>query len=385
MSSRQSLLLPLLLMALGLLLIVAAFGWAWWKRSTPPALAMPSEETEPSPVPVQYRPLDSDWWLVFDEAQRALNARVRQQISTFDPATPTLPADYPAPQAMAASGALRLWQFAGGTALPALPATTLDGRWHRETLADATVLFWLPTATQTTSIDRVHLPAAGTGMLHRRWLQQRLGWTDHSCDALPALLQQLPEQVQLQFGKHDDTPISEPASTPSSAEQHLSVQWQLLWPELPASLAAALLQVGAPQAHSNGPDRWFWREANLATLSRPTACPPAASGAGFVARLWQRDTRWHAALARPGATTLQGFPVLLPAELQLQTLTLANGQGLSSDSEAEAWLRQQSFATDSGLLLAVEHRGDGDFAGMSLQLRARPPAMLQLLWQWPLP
>jgi hypothetical protein len=48
-------------------------------------------------------------------------------------------------------------------------------------------------------------------------------------------------------------------------------------------------------------------------------------------------------------------------------------------------LQQQSLTIEPGLLLAVQHHRDGEFAGMELLLRSDRPDSLLLQWRWPLP
>ncbi len=373
MSSRRSLVLPLVLMGLGLALLLTAVWWAWQSGQRDVAVAVKSDRDTPAAsaaTPVFYRPANSDWWLILSEGEPRASAAasaVRSNLPQLDPGTPDLPRELPDPVAMAAAGALRLWQFAPGTPVKT-PAATDAGRWHVETLSDATVLFWLPATVTTTAVDRIRRPSAGTGMVQRRWLQQRLGWPASSCEPLPALLEQLPEQALLQFDPGVD-----------------QLRWQLYWQQLPAALATLIASVGAPQALADPTDSWFWREADLSALPRAEGCPVGSAGAGFVARLWQENSQWHAALARPGQQELSGFPLPLPDGLTLAPSQLAGGRGLASDAAATAWLQQQSLLPETGLLLTVRHHGDSDFAGLALSLRSDTPGTLRLQWQWPLP
>lgn len=389
MPVRRRQILPVLLMLVGVSLLLAAGWWAWQNRRE--AVPVRPALTAPRPaVPALYRPNDSDWWLVLADdptiAKAALTA-----VTALDPATPALPDSLPAAIAVAAAGPLRLWQFPVDAVVdlprqsdqPAQPAAA-TGRWHLERLPDAVVLFWLPAELQTTAVDRVARPAAGTGAVQQRWLRQRLGWPEQSCEPLPALLQQLPTEAQLRF--------TATAGQPG---------WQLDWPNLPATLLAALAKTAAPVAVAGDHDRWFWREADLSVLPRPSNCPAMASGAGFVARLWQEGDELQAALARPGPRSVSGFPLPLPAALQLQPVALGevaapvttgaipkqavHGHGVASSDQAKAWLQRQSLQPEPGLLLAVHHHSDGQFAGLHLQLRLVPGNRLQLQFQWPAP
>ncbi len=373
MSSRRTLVLPLLLMLIGLSLLGTALWWALQSNQAELAVAVKSDakvNTGNPIAPVLYRPVDSDWWLVLSNDEPlspSLAASLRSNVPRLDPATPALPASLPDPVAIAAAGALRLWQFAPGTPFDP-PAPTDNGRWHVERLTDATVLFWLPATVSTTAVDRIHRPVAGSGQVRRQWLQQRLGWPANSCEPLPALLEQLPDYALLHF---------EPTAE--------SLRWQLYWQKLPEALAVPLATVGAPQAQANSTDPWFWREADLSALPRAPACPTSSAGAGFVARLWQEGSQWHAALARPGQQELSGFPLPLPNGLTLASSKLAAGRGLSSGAVAEAWLREQSLLPETGLLLTVRHQSDDAFAGIELTMRSDAPGTLRLQWQWPLP
>lgn len=368
MSSRRSQRLPLLLIGFGMLLIAVA-AWLIWQRSQSPRPA-PRSQTEPAPVTtaVFYRPADSDWWLALG-ADQTLAQAVVQQLPQLDPATPVLPDHLPLPQAIAAQAGVRVWQFAADQRIAAPPATPeQNGRWHVEALTDAQLLFWLPGDMATTAVDRVNLPPPGTGIVQRRWLQQRLAWPSESCEALPALLQQLPSSALLQF-----------------QHEHKTLRWQLVWLRVPDPLAAVLQQAAAPRATAASSDTWFWREADLTVLPRADGCATQQSGNGFAARLWQQDGKLHAALARPGKQRLSGFPLPLPDDLRLQPVTLTGVQAVASSPQAEAWLQQQSWIPEPGLLLAVQHRQDNSFAGIALQLQTLPNQGLQLQWQWPLP
>lgn len=379
MSSRRSSLVPISLMLIGLAMVATAIWWAW--RSKPPLqISAPDTGTSTTTTAALYRPADSDWWLVFG-TEPALALPVMANLAALDPSAPVLPATLsaalPAPIAIAAAGPLRLWQFPADTILniPAA-ANSNAGRWHVEALADATLLFWLPGDLQTTAVDRVGLPAAGTGQLHQRWLRQRLAWPEASCDALPALLNQLPAVAELSF-----------------REQSNGIRWQLQWSALPAALFATLQTAAAPQALADDRDRWFWREADLSALPRPTDCPALPASGGFVARLWQEQEQLHAALARPGAGSISGFPLPLPDGVNLKPVPVNAGKASAAVSSklAEQWLQQQALLPEPGLLLAIQHRSavkpgtDGEFAGLDLHLRTKPPAALQLQWQWPLP
>ncbi|NQD38596.1 hypothetical protein HPT27_16350 [Permianibacter sp. IMCC34836] len=365
MSSRKMQWLPLLLMLVGIALL-ATSAWFAWRKPAPQVTVAPPPE--PLTTAAFYRPASSDWWLYFG-AQSALSQPALKTLPTLDPDTPALPAGYPAAQAVAAAGALRIWQFPAGQVLP-LPAPLAErkGRWHIEQLDDASLLFWLPEAVNTTAVDRVAEPLAGSGLIRRAWLQQRLNWPAASCEALPLLLQQLPDDAQLHLRQDND-----------------GLSWQIVWPSLPAALSALLQSAGAPQASHADDDSWFWREADLANLPRPEACPASVAGGGFVARLWQQQSELQAALARPGASKLQGSPLPLPAGIQLKPVSLSNGAGLASGALASAWLSQQSLLPENGLLLAVQHQHSDDFAGMQLRLQTLPPAGLVLQWRWPLP
>lgn len=378
MSSRSSSWLPLVLMAIGLGLVLAALVWL---LRSPPAAVPPATDaphirdhgTTSATLAVQYRPADSDWWLVLPQpagpAASAEFLAVLTTLTQLEPITPALPASYPLPIAMAAKGALRLWQFAPGTQLLLPTSATTDGRWHQEQLADATLLFWLPGDMHTTAVDRIARAATGTGEVRSAWLQQRVGWAAGSCEALPAVLAQLPAVATLRL---------------QSAET-AAWRWQLSWSPLPATLREPLTQTAAPHASGEDGDRWFWREADLASVPRPSGCPATENGSGFVARLWQADGHWQAALARPGQQPVRGFPLPLPGTLTLQSQTLDRASALSSGPMALRWLQQQSLQPDSGLLLAIRHRPDGDFNGMSLQLQLTGDGELQLDWQWPSP
>src|SRR3990167_4772550 len=232
MSSRRSTLVPISLMLIGVAMVATAIWWAW--RSKPPLqISKPGASTTRAESAALYRPTDSDWWLVFGN-ESPLAQPVLANLAALDPTAPVLPsmlsATVPAPIAIAAAGPLRLWQFPARTTLN-LPASANNsaGRWHIETLADATLLFWLPGDLQTTAVDRVSLPAAGTGELHQRWLRQRLSWPEAGCEALPALLNLLPALAQLSF-----------------REQANGIRWQLQWSALPAALFANLQSAAAP-------------------------------------------------------------------------------------------------------------------------------------------
>ncbi len=368
MSSGRSQWLPLLLIGFGLLLMAGA-AWLIWQRSLAPK-PTPAEPPESSQTTaaVFYRPADSDWWLALG-ADQALAQAVVSQLPQLDPATPRLPADLPLPQAIAAQAGVRVWQFAADQNLQAPVAdATQNGRWHVEALADAQLLFWLPGDMATTAVDRVNLPPPGTGIVQRRWLQQRLAWPSESCEALPALLQQLPGSALLQFQRSNQ-----------------SLRWQLVWLRVPENLSTLLQQAAAPRASADASDTWFWREADLTVLPRAEGCADQAAGNGFAARLWQQDGKTHAALARPGKQRLSGFPLPLPADLRLQSVMLTGVQAVASSPQAEAWLQQQSWIPEPGVLLAVQHRQDDGFAGISLQLHTLPNHGLQLQWQWPVP
>lgn len=385
MSSRRSALVPISLMLIGVAMVATAIWWAW--RGKPPLqINKPGPGTTSTVSAVLYRPADSDWWLVFGN-EPTLARPVLANLAALDPTAPVLPstlaATVPAPIAIAAAGPLRLWQFPAQTTLN-IPASANSnaGRWHVETLADATLLFWLPGDLQTTAVDRVSLPAAGTGELHQRWLRQRLSWPDASCEALPALLNQLPALAQLSF-----------------REQANGIRWQLQWSTLPAALFANLQSAAAPQALADDRDRWFWREADLSALPRAAGCPALPGSGGFVARLWQEQEQLQAALARPGASTISGFPLPLPNGVKLKPVQMKTGNtsAAANSALAEQWVQQQTLLPEPGLLLAIQHRGadessnsselsnDGEFAGLDLRLRTEPPAALQLQWQWPLP
>lgn len=365
MSSRKLQWLPLLLMLVGIAMLATAAWFAWHKPAPQVTVAA---APEPLSTAAFYRPANSDWWLYFG-AQSALSLPAVANLPALDPDTPPLPADYPAPLAVAAAGALRIWQFPAKQILP-VPAARTDrkGRWHVEQLADASLLFWLPEAINTTAVDRVVEPPSGTGRIRRGWLQQRLGWPAASCEALPVLLQQLPDEAQLHV-----------------QQDERGLRWLMVWPALPSALSTLLQSAGAPQANNEANDSWYWREADLANLPRPAACPAGVAGGGFVARLWQQEQQWQAALARPGASTLHGFPLPLPTGIHMQPVALSNGAGLASSAQAGAWLNQQSLRPEAGVLLAVQHQHSEDFAGMDLRLQTLPPAGLSLQWRWPLP
>ena len=379
MSSPRSSWFPIALMAIGAGLLLFALGWGWLApllrqepSATVPVTTTAVTSTHPS---VHYRPANSDWWLVLADDSNtgttALAERVMLTLPQLDPDGPTLAPEWPAPVAIAAAGGLRVLQFPAGTALPLPPSDTGAGRWHLESLADAAVLFWLPGDQHSTAVDRVPRPAAGTGSVRRQWLQARLQWPAESCDALPALLNQLPEHASLHVQQEDGA--------------QASLRWQLHWTALASQIGPLLQSVGAPRAQAGVSDQWFWREADLSSLPRAETCPAASGNAGFVARIWSHEQRWHAALAHPRQRSLRGFPLPLPTELPLERVTLSHASGLSSSAIATAWLQQQSLTIEPGLLLAVQHHRDGEFAGMELLLRSDRPDSLLLQWRWPLP
>ena len=364
MSSSKTRWLPLVLMVVGITMLATSAWWALQRKTV-----VVSPVAKPLQATAFYRPAESDWWLYFG-AQSGLIAAAVAAVPALDPATPALPSGFPMPVAMAAAGHLRMWQFAAGTALVSPPvADDLNARWHIETLADANLLFWLPEDVSTTAVDRVAEPLAETGRIRRSWLQQRLDWPSTSCDTLPLLLAQLPDdaQIHVQQGPY-------------------GLEWQILWPTLPASLNAVLQGAGAPQASAAANDDWHWREADLTALARPVGCKASTSPTGgFIARLWQQGDETSAALARLGANQVQGFPLPLPPELTMKSVQLQHGAGVASSEQALSWLTQQSLLPEPGLLLAIKHRRSDDFAGLELRLQSLPPTGLQLRWQWPLP
>ena len=376
MSSRRSSWFPIALMVLGASLLLLALVWAWLRpllrqeQSEPvPAAASANAVARPT---VFYRPSHSDWWLTLAASDSAatspLALRVMQQLTQLDPDGPTLLPEWPTPVALAAAGGLRVFQYPAGTVLK-LPATTETvGRWHLESLPDAAVLFWLPGDQHSTAVDRLHRPPVATGSVTRQWLQHRLQWPAESCEALPALLSQLPESAEL-----------------SVQLEQQSLRWQLRWTALPAQLGPLLQSLGAPQAQAGAQDQWFWREADLSMLPRANGCPSGSGNVGFVARIWSHEQTLQAALAHPRQRHLRGFPLPLPVDLPLHSVQLTNASGLSSSQTATAWLQQQALLTEPGVLLAVQHRRDGDFAGMALLLRSDSPDSLRLQWQWPMP
>ena len=375
MSSPRSSWFPIALMVIGASLLLLALGWGWLapllQRDRAVTTEVPTPVTDHATPAVHYRPANSDWWLILAEDQHhatAFAALVMQALPQLDPDGPVLAPEWPAPVAIAAAGGLRVLQFPAGTSLTLPTPAAGAGRWHLEALADAAVLFWLPGDQHSTAVDRVQRPAVGTGVVQRQWLQQRLQWPSESCEALPVLLSQLPDYANLQV-----------------QQEQQALRWQLYWTGLPDRLSPLLQSVGAPRAQAAAGDQWFWREADLSSLPRAASCPATHSNAGFVARIWSHDQRWHAALAHPRERNLRGFPLPLPAELPLERVTLANASGLSSSATATAWLQQQSLAVEPGLLLAARHHRDGAFAGMELLLRTDQPGSLLLQWRWPLP